>query len=140
MTAATLWQFSGCVVGYFLGALVFARENLWRWLLPGLLAAFTFCLIRGVDQRVFEFPQNRQMLIEGERTGWTNFPPDTIAEMKSDDVIITTNGVDVANPVILDKFKKGRVSGTLVYPNALAGLILLLGRYRWRWRLARRKI
>ena len=46
--------------------------------------------------------------------------------MKRDHVIITTNGVDVANPAILDKFAKGRVMGTLVYPNALAGLILLL--------------
>jgi O-antigen ligase len=32
----------------------------------------------------------------------------------------------VANPVILTKFEKGRVSGTLVYPNALAQIILLL--------------
>jgi O-antigen ligase len=32
----------------------------------------------------------------------------------------------VANPTILTKFEKGRVSGTLVYPNALAGVILLL--------------
>ena len=46
--------------------------------------------------------------------------------MKRDQVIITTNGVDVPNPAILAKFAKGRVMGTLVYPNALAGLILLL--------------
>jgi O-antigen ligase len=32
----------------------------------------------------------------------------------------------VPNPAILAKFAKGRVYGTLVYPNALAGLILLL--------------
>src|ERR1035441_8251924 len=55
-----------------------------------------------------------------------NFPPATIAEMKSNSIIINTKGADVANPVILTKFAKGRVSGTLVYPNALAGLILLL--------------
>jgi hypothetical protein len=126
LSAATLWQFSGCVGGYFLGALILARENSWRWLLPGLLAAFVFCLVRGVDQRVFEFPQSHQALVEGERSGWTNFPPATVAEMKSENLIITTNGVDVANPVILDKLKKGRVAGTLVYPNALAGIILLL--------------
>jgi O-antigen ligase len=48
------------------------------------------------------------------------------AEMKHDHVVITTNGVDVPNPAILAKFAKGRVNGTLVYPNALAGLILLL--------------
>jgi O-antigen ligase len=126
LTAATLWQFSGCVICYFFGVLIFARDNLWRWLLPGLLAAFAFCLVRSIDQHVFEFPQNYQMLVEGEHAGWTNFPPTTIAEMKNEHVIITTNGMDAANPVVLDKFKKGRVAGTLVYPNALAGIILLL--------------
>jgi O-antigen ligase len=126
LTRATLWQFSGCVACYFFGALIFARENLWRWLLPGVLAAFAFCLVRGIDQRVFEFPQNYQALVEGERTGWTNFPPEAVTEMKADSIIIHTNGVDTANPVMLEKFKKGRVAGTLVYPNALAGIILLL--------------
>ena len=126
LTATTLWQFSGCVACYFLGALLFARDKLSRWLLIGVLAAFTFCLVRGVNQHLFEFPQNYQMLIAGERDGWTNLPPATVAEMKSENIIITTNGAAVANPVILAKFAKGRVSGTLVYPNALAGLILLL--------------
>jgi hypothetical protein len=126
LTRTTLWQFSGCVACYFLGGLIFARNHLWRWLLPGLLTAFTFCLVRGIDQHIFEFPQNHQMLVEGERNGWTNFPAAIIAEMKSDSMIITTNGIDVANPVILEKFKKGRVAGTLVYPNALAGIVLLL--------------
>ena len=126
LTRATLWQFSGCVACYFFGALIFARNNLWRWLLPGLLAAFAFCLVRGIDQHVFEFPQNYQMLVEGERTGWTNFPPEAVAQMKADNIIILTNGAEMANPAMLDKFKKGRVAGTLVYPNALAGIILLL--------------
>jgi O-antigen ligase len=126
LTRATLWQFAGCVACYFLGALVFAREQLWRWLMPGLLAAFAFCLVRGIDQHVFEFPQNYQMLVEGERNGWTNFPPEAVAQMKADNIIILTNGADMANPAMLDKFKKGRAAGTLVYPNALAGIILLL--------------
>jgi hypothetical protein len=126
LTGATLWQFTGCVACYFLGALLFVRENLLRWILFGVLAAFTFCLVRAIDQRLFEFPENRQMLVEGERSGWTNFPPETVAEMKSQNIILTTNGIDVANPAILTKFAKGRVSGTLVYPNALAGIILLL--------------
>ena len=126
LTRATIWQFSGCVACYFLGALIFARDKLWRWLLPGLLAAFAFCLVRGIDQHVFEFPQNYQMLVEGERNGWTNFPPEAVAQMKVDNIIIITNGAEMANPAMLDKFKKGRVAGTLVYPNALAGIILLL--------------
>ena len=98
LTATTLWQFSGCVACYFLGALLLGREQRVRWLLIGVLAAFAFCLVRAVDQRLFEFPQNRQMLVEGERAGWTNFPPELFVEMKREQVIITTNGVDVANP------------------------------------------
>ncbi len=126
LTATTLWQFAGCVACYFLGALVLGRERVMRWLLVGVLAAFALCLIKGINQRLVEFPQSRQLLLEGERAGWTNIPPEMFAEMKHDRVVITTNGVDVANPAILAKFAKGRVNGTLVYPNALAGLILLL--------------
>ena len=146
LTTATLWQIFGCVACYFLGALAIGAQSTRSasldhslragretgappaliFLLIGILIAFTFCLVRAVDQRLFEFPQNHQMLVEGERDGWTNFPPATVAEMKSENIIITTNGVNVANPVILAKFANGRVSGTLVYPNALAEIILLL--------------
>jgi O-antigen ligase len=126
LTTATLWQFAGCVACYFLGALLVGNESTLRWLLAGVLAAFVFCLMRAVDQRLVEFPQSRQMLIEGESSGWTNFPPETLLEMKHENVILTTNGMDVANPAILARFAKGRVIGTLVYPNALAGIILLL--------------
>jgi len=126
VVTATLWQFCGCVACYFLGALVFSRGQLVRLLLIGALAGLTFCLIRAVDQRLFEYPLNHQILLEGERSGWTNFPPANLAEMKTEGIIVTTNGADVVNPVIMTKFEKGRVCGTLVYPNALAEIILLL--------------
>jgi hypothetical protein len=146
LTSATLLQFFGCVACYFIGALVLSRENALRWLLVGVLAAFAFCLVRAVDQRLVEFPQSHQMLVEGEREGWTNVPPAMLLEMKQEQIVITTNGVDVANPVFLAKFGKElpadtnrfhrllhilfasspRVPGTLVYPNALAGAVLLL--------------
>ena len=126
LTTTTLWQLGGCVACYFIGALVLGRERVLPWLLAGVLAAFTFCLVRAVDQRLFEFPESRKMLVEGERTGWTNFPPAMLLEMKRDGTIINTNGVDVANPAMLARVAKGRVMGTLVYPNALAGVILLL--------------
>ena len=126
LTRATLWQFFGCVACYFIGALVLSREAALRWLLVGVLAAFAFCLVRAVDQRLVEFPQTHQVLLEGERDGWTNVPPEMLLEMKQEQVVITTNGADVANPVYLKKFAQGRVMGTLVYPNALAGAILLL--------------
>ena len=75
LTAATLWQFFGCVACYFIGAFVLGSEAALRWLLVGVLAAFAFCLVRAVDQRLVEFPQSHQMLVEGERAGWTNLPP-----------------------------------------------------------------
>jgi hypothetical protein len=126
LTQVTLAQFFGCLVCYFLGVFICGREGVMHWLLIGVLAAFTFCLIRAIDQRFIEFPQGRQLLVEGERVNWTNFPPEMFLQMKHDGVIITTNGMNVANPAILAKFTKGRVNGTLVYPNALAGTILLL--------------
>jgi O-antigen ligase len=126
LTTPTLWQYTGCVVCYFLGALVIGRRRGWHWLLVGVFAALTFCLVRAVDQKLFEFPRERQMLLESQQEGWTNMAPDLFLELKQNNVIINTNGVEVANPVIIAKYEKGRVSGTLVYPNALAGLVLLL--------------
>jgi hypothetical protein len=126
LASTTLWQFFGCVACYFLGAFLFGSTRALHFLLVGILATFTFCLVRAVDQKIFEFPQSRQMLLEDQRTNWTNVPPEMFLQMKQEGVVITTNGMDVANPVILTKFSKGRVNGMLVYPNALAGIILLL--------------
>jgi hypothetical protein len=126
LTTTTLWQFSACTAGYFLGAFLFNSDRILRWLLIGVLAAFAFCLVKGIDQRNFEYPESRQLLIQGQACGWTNLTSEIFGEMKHSNIIITTNGVDVANPAILAKFAKGRVSGTMVYPNALAGLVLLL--------------
>ncbi len=126
LTATTLWQFGGCLVCYFLGALALSHDSGLRWLLVGALAAFTFCMMRAVDQKLVEFPQDRQFLAEGQKAGWTNVPPEVFMQLKNENLIITTNGVDVPNPAFVAKLAKGRVYGTLVYPNALAGLVLLL--------------
>lgn len=126
LTTLTLIHFAGCIVCYFLGAWLLGEQRRFQFLLAGLLVAFVICLVRAVEQKLFEFPQGRQMMVDGERAGWTNFAPEVFAQLKTDGMIITTNGVDVANPLLLAKFEKGRVHGTLVYPNALAGVVLLL--------------
>jgi len=126
LTHVTLCHFAACVACYFLGAWLLAGRRWMRILLIGLLAAFALCLVRAANQRLFEFPRERQFLIENDRTGWTNVPSSLLLDLKHDHVVISTNGVDVANPVILAKYAKGRVHGTLVYPNALAGAVLLL--------------
>ena len=125
LTALTLWQFFGCVACYFIGLFLFGSPRALHFLLAGILTAFAICLIQAVHQHI-EFPQDEKLLIEGQRVGWTNFPPQAVLEMKRDQTIITTNGMEVANPVIIAKFAKGRVMGTLIYPNALAGIVLLL--------------
>jgi hypothetical protein len=125
LTTVTLWQYAGCAACYFIGVLVLGAGRQ-RLLLLGILAAFAFCLVRAVDQKLFEFPRERQFLTESQRSGWTNTPPEMFLEMKQEGIIINTNGVDIANPVILAKYDKGRVHGTLVYANALAGIVLLL--------------
>lgn len=125
LTATTLWQFSGCAACFLIGALIFNTPRRFNFLLPGIFVGFAICLICGIRQRI-EYPQDTKFLIEEQRLGWTNLPPQTVADMKRDQTIITTNGLDIVNPVILAKFEKRRVMGTMVYPNALAEIILLL--------------
>lgn len=125
LTAPTLAQFTGIVAAYGAGLLLLSDRRRLAWVLAGLLAGFCLCLMRAINQRV-EFPQVRAALVEGERSGWTNFPPQVLQDMERQHLIVTTNGVRVANPLILLKLERGRVHGTLVYPNALAGAVLLL--------------
>ena len=122
----TLPQFVGIVVCFFSGLSLLAQRGWERWVLPGLLVVFAFSLVRGANQHHFEFRRDYELLREGEATGWTNFPAEAIASLRQSELILRTNGIDIANPVILEKLRKGRVHGTLVYPNAFAGAILLL--------------
>jgi len=126
LTALTLPHLAGCVACYFIGAFLPGDGRGFRFLLIGVIAAFTFCLVRAVDQKLFEFPQEHQALLEGERSGWTNVAPEMFVQMQNEGVIVTTNGLDVVDPRMMAKYAKGRVHGTLVYPNALAGAVLLL--------------
>lgn len=126
LTKMTLLQFGGCVVCYFSGVLLLGTPRRFHLVLAMVLVAFAICLVRAVSQKLFEFPEEQKALLEGERTGWTNFPPSLMAQFKQVGTIITTNGVDVVNPIVLKKYEKGRVHGTLVYPNALAGAVLML--------------
>ncbi|MGH7939533.1 MAG: O-antigen ligase family protein [Limisphaerales bacterium] len=125
LTAVTLWQFSGCAACFFVGLLVINTPRRFNLLLPGILTAFAICLICAIRQRI-EFPQDTKFLLQEQRLGWTNLPPQTIEEMRRDQTIFMTNGVEAVNPAILAKFEKKRVMGTMVYPDALAEIILLL--------------
>ena len=126
LSAVTVRQLAGCVACFAVGFLVLSPWLRRGWFWAGLLLGFFFCLNRAAQQHLFEFRQDHQALVEGQATGWTNFAPGVLDRMRQDQLVVLTNGVEIANPAILDKMRRARVNGTLVYPNALAGLILLL--------------
>lgn len=126
LTALTLPHFAATVGCFALGLFVVSREGLPRLLLVFLLTGFVVCLVRGINQHQVEFKRDRQTLVDGEKSAWREFPTTVLEQMKQDGLIVHTNGMDIANPMILLKLQKGRIHGTLVYPNALAGAILLL--------------
>ena len=126
LSSTTLRQLAGVATCFAVGWIALApgmrRSLLWVGLLLGLL----FCLNRAAQQRLFEFRQDHDALVEGQATGWTNYAPALLDQMRRDGLLVSTNGLEVVNPAILDKMRRARVNGTLVYPNALAGVVLLL--------------
>lgn len=125
LTSATLAQFAGIIAAYGIGLTLVSSKARLQWVLAGVLVGFCLCLIRSVNQRM-EFPQVRAVLVDGERSGWTNFPPDTLRDMEHQLLVVRTNDTWIANPMVLLKLERGRAYGTLVYPNALAAVVLLL--------------
>lgn len=126
LTARVLPHFVATTAFFLLGAWVLSRAPDPRLVWIGLGLGLALCLVRGANQHLVEFRQDLQVLTQGEATGWKEFPAENLEVLRRTGLVVRTNGVDVANPMILAKLRKGRVHGTLVYPNALAGLLLLL--------------
>lgn len=108
----------------FIGGIILGAGR-WKPVLIGLGAGACLCWLQAVNQRTVEFRAARDALILGQQSGWTNISPAELTDLRMSGLVIQTNGIDVANPAILDKLQRGRVHGSLVYPNALAGLVLL---------------
>lgn len=123
LTGATLPHLATVVLAFGLGVAC-ARLRPWPILL-GVGLASAYCWMVAIQQRTIEFPRDREALLQGEQTGWTHFTPLQVAELRTSGFILRTNNVDVANPLLMDKLARARVHGTLVYPNALAGLVVL---------------
>ena len=123
LSRLTLPHLAGISACFFLGVVL--GRGQWRPLLIGIAVGAVLCWLQAVNQHTVEFRAARQALLNGESTGWTNLTSNDLAELRRNRLVIQTNGVDIANPAILEKLAKGRVHGSLVYPNALAGLVLL---------------
>ena len=126
LSRPTLAHFSAMVLCWWLGCYFLPIASWPRWLLIGILVALALCLVRATNQRWGGFRRDRESLLEGQRTGWTNYPASDLLEMQRSRMLLSTNDTLVINPLILVKLERARVSGTLVYPNALAGALLLL--------------
>lgn len=115
-TAAILPHLVACVVCLALGHLALARVAQPRVFWIGILLGFIGVLGVAFDQRFGGLEATRKMILEREDAA--RLPAEYLARIHS-----------------------GRVFGTLVYPNALAGLVLLIlppavllaGRYGARW-------
>jgi O-antigen ligase len=101
LTRTTLVHFTFCIAFLGMGWFCMPLTRNLKPFLIGLLSGFTLVLWVGFDQRFGGLEATRQMLYESE--GWNQYPPEFLARLE-----------------------RGRIFGTLFYPNALAGCILLL--------------
>lgn len=70
---------------------------------------------------------SREFFYENEKTGWKDVPPEELARLEASRLLVRRpDGILTINPNLLPKLAKDRIMGTLVQPNALAGVVLLL--------------
>lgn len=100
LTSVTLLHFGACFVLFYLGFFALSREGQLRGLWPGLLAGYLLMLWFGLEQHYGGLEASRKQFYE--MPDWQQYPPDYLKKIASD-----------------------RIFSTLVYPNALAGAILL---------------
>lgn len=101
LTSPTLWHFTACALCFYLGALALARVRNQYWFWTFLLLAFCYVLLAGFDQHNGGLEETRRVF--HQNPDWQKSPPELLKKMESN-----------------------RIFSTLVYPNALAGVILLL--------------
>jgi hypothetical protein len=101
LTRVTLWHFAAAVACFYVGWFGLSQLRDLRSFWMGVLIGFVAMLWAGFDQWFGGLEASRQMLYA--TPGWEQYPPELLRRIASE-----------------------RVFGTLFYPNALAGAILLL--------------
>jgi O-antigen ligase len=101
LTKATLLHFAACNVSFYLGLLALSGVRQMTWFWNFLLLGFVWVLWIGLGQHFGGLESTRQMIYQ--QPNWQQLPPEYLMRMASN-----------------------RIFSTLVYPNALAGAILLL--------------
>jgi hypothetical protein len=101
LSGPTVIHFGSCVVAFFLGWWALSRLPNLRWFWIPVILGFAYVLIGGFDQHHGGLDAMRQTFYE--QPNWQLYPKEYLLKMQST-----------------------RIFSTLVYPNALAGVILLL--------------
>ena len=101
LTRNTLWQFTACLVCLFIGWHGLPQNRSIRFLWWGIASGLLLVLWRGFTQHHGGLEALRTFIYE--QPNWKELSPDLVKRAVG-----------------------GRIFGTLVYPNALAGVILLL--------------
>lgn len=126
LTKIVLPQFVATVVCFGLGLSAGASagaRRVWWGLLVGLLVV----LGSGFRQSYGGLAASREFFYENEKSGWREVPPEELARLEAIRLLARrADGSLTINPDLLPKLAKDRIMGTLVYPNALAGVVLLL--------------
>lgn len=112
LTRPTLLHFGGCVLCFILGLSVLPQVKRWKLFWLPIVLAFFWVLWMGFEQHYGGLEATRNMFFQ--RPDWQQFPPEYIKKIQSH-----------------------RIFSTLVYPNALAGAILLFlpAVLVWTWRM-----
>ena len=123
LTATTISHFSACLTCFCLGAFALGRvrDLSIAWL--GLLLGFSLVLGVGLDQHFGGLEQMRRAY---ETVDWTQLPPGLEEYLKA--------------PEFRRRISSDRIFSTFIYPNTLAGAILLFlpMSVTFLWRLGRR--
>lgn len=101
LTHVTLIHFHAVLAGFYLGLLALAPVRRMGLFWSGIALGFALMVWTGLEQRFGGLEATRQLIYS--QPGWENLPPDQLKRLGSN-----------------------RIFATLLYPNALAGVLLLL--------------
>ncbi len=126
LATTVLLHFGAVVACFYLGLLALSRLTDGRrfWVPVGV--ALLLVLGKGFGQQYGGLSSTADFIEKNEASGWTNLPADELNDLVANGVVIKdTTGKYSVVPEVLKRVRGGRISGTLVYANALAGIILL---------------
>ena len=123
-----LTMYFGIGVGcFYLGLLALSRITNAKFFWIPVGVALILNLWSGFSQHYGGAESTAQFIETNQASGWTNLPPNELQVLVDNGAVVKQqDGTYTVIPEVLKRAKGGRISGTFVYANALAGIILLI--------------